>query len=136
MTGNEKRTKKVVEAKVEPIKVESPLKGGLTETTKGVIIGALITALIATMVILLVLAEKEDTSKKYSSNNGSKNEASTNLVKPEDYSDAMKEFYKYFESEEKTVIVFASSQCGYCVAQKPIVEAITEKYDINYFLVK
>lgn len=132
MTGNEKRTKKVVEAKVEPIKVESPLKGGLTETTKGIIIGALVTALIATMVILLILAEKEDTNEKTSSNNGSENGSSTNLVNPEDYSEAMKEFYKYFESEEKTLIVFASSQCGYCVAQKPIVEAITEKYDINY----
>lgn len=114
---------KKLEEKVEPIVVESPIKSGMNDITRGIIIGVLVTALIAGLIILLVLGQNE--SKKSGSSN-------KNLVEPSEYSDAMKEFYDYFESEEKTLIVWASSQCSYCVAQKPIVEAIAEQYDINY----
>lgn len=114
---------KKVEEKIEPVVVESPLKSSMSDTTRGIIIGVLVTALIAGLVILLVLGQND-------SKNG--DDPNKNLVEPSAYSDAMKEFYKYFESKEKTVIVWASSQCGYCVAQKPIVEAIAEQYDINY----
>ena len=89
------------------------------------------------LVVLLILGGKENsnnntTEEDNNKNNTASNSANKNLVDPEDYSDAMKEFYEYFESKEKTLIVFASSQCGYCVAQEPIVEAIAEQYDINY----
>ena len=120
MAKNTKNTNKVVEAKVEPIQVESPIKEGMSEVTKGVIIGVLVTALIATLIILLILGKNDENS-----NNNEKVDASQ-------YSEAMQEFYEYFESDELTLIVFASSQCGYCLAQEPIVEAIAEEYDINY----
>lgn len=120
MANKSKKIEKEEIKKVEPVVVESPLKSGMSETTKGIIIGAVVTALIAGLVILLVLGAKD----------GNNND--NNLVNPSDYSDAMKEFYEYFESEEKTLIVFASSQCGYCVAQEPIVEAIAKEYNINY----
>ena len=113
-----KNTKKVIEAKVEPIKVESPIKSGMSDLTKGVIIGSLVTALIATLVVLLILG------------NNDKNKE--NKIDVSQYSEAMQEFYEYFESDELTLIVFASSQCGYCLAQEPIVEAIAKEYNLNY----
>ena len=120
MANNSKKTKKVVEAKVEPIEVESPLKTGMSDLTKGVFIGSLVTALIATLVILLILGKNDGTTNKPGD------------VDLSQYSEAMQEFYEYYESDEKTLIVFASSQCGYCVAQKPIVEAIAKEYNLNY----
>lgn len=113
------------EEKETPITPESPIKRGMSDTTKGLIVGVLVTALVATLIILLILGKND-------ANSGTSTNGGTNLVAPEDYSDAMKEFYEYFESDEKTLIVFASSQCGYCVAQKPIVEAIAEEYGIKY----
>lgn len=120
MANKKKTPNKVVEAKVEPINVESPIKSGMSDVTKGVIIGGLVTALIATLVILLILGKNDE--------NGN----NTNKVDPSQYSEAMQEFYEYYESDELTLIVFASSQCGYCVAQEPIVEAIAKEYNINY----
>lgn len=118
MAKNTKKGNKVVEAKVEPIKAESPIKEGMSDVTKGVIIGSLVTALIAALVILLIL--------------GSNDKNKEPKVDTSQYSEAMQEFYEYFESDELTLIVFASSQCGYCLAQEPIVEAIAEEYDLNY----
>lgn len=118
MAKNTKKGNKVVEAKVEPIKAESPIKEGMSDVTKGVIIGSLVTALIAALVILLIL--------------GSNDKNKETKVDTSQYSEAMQEFYEYFESDELTLIVFASSQCGYCLAQEPIVEAIAEEYDLNY----
>ena len=117
-----KKEEKVVETK--PIEVESPLRTGMSDTTKGLIIGVLITALIAVMVILLVIAKNDD--KETSGGNN------VNIGDPSTYSDALNEFYDYFESSEKTLIVFASSQCGYCIAQEPIVVTLAEKYGFNY----
>lgn len=118
MAKNTKKGNKVVEAKVEPIKAESPIKEGMSDVTKGVIIGSLVTALIAALVILLIL--------------GSNDKNKEPKVDTSQYSEAMQEFYEYFESDELTLIVFASSQCRYCLAQEPIVEAIAEEYDLNY----
>lgn len=118
MAKNTKKENKVVEAKVEPIKAESPIKEGMSDVTKGVIIGSLVTALIAALVILLIL--------------GSNDKNKEPKVDTSQYSEAMQEFYEYFESDELTLIVFASSQCRYCLAQEPIVEAIAEEYDLNY----
>lgn len=118
MAKNTKKGNKVVEAKVEPIKAESPIKEGMSDVTKGVIIGSLVTALIAALVILLIL--------------GSNDKNKEPKVDTSQYSEAMQEFYEYFESDELTLIVFASSQCRFCLAQEPIVEAIAEEYDLNY----
>ena len=45
----------------------------------------------------------------------------------------MKEFNEEFNSKERTVIFYASSACGYCELQKPILETIAEDYDMEYF---
>ena len=50
-------------------------------------------------------------------------------------------FDKYYNSKELKVIYYASSQCGYCSLQTPILETIAKDYDslkaqmiVNIFL--
>lgn len=45
----------------------------------------------------------------------------------------MKEFDKKFNSKDRTVIYYASSGCGYCELQTPILKTIAEDYDMEYF---
>ena len=45
----------------------------------------------------------------------------------------IKEFNKYYNSKEREVVLFASSQCVYCDLQKPILKTVAEDYDIEYF---
>jgi len=45
----------------------------------------------------------------------------------------MKEFNYTYNSNEKKVIYYASSECGYCELQKPILEVIAKDYDIEYY---
>lgn len=44
----------------------------------------------------------------------------------------IKEFNKYYNSKEREIILFVSSECPYCDLQKPIIETIAEDYDIEY----
>lgn len=50
----------------------------------------------------------------------------------EETKEIMKDFNKEFNSKERTVIFYASSECGYCELQKPILETIAEDYDMDY----
>ena len=47
----------------------------------------------------------------------------------------MKDFYKYYNSKERTVIYYASATCGWCSLQTPILETIASDYDMDYFYV-
>ena len=47
----------------------------------------------------------------------------------------MDEFYEYFESKELKVIYYASSKCGYCELQTPIMEQIDKDYNIDYLYI-
>ena len=44
----------------------------------------------------------------------------------------MKEFDKYYNSEERTIIYYARTGCGYCQLQSPILERLAEVYDLDY----
>ena len=55
------------------------------------------------------------------------------IITSEETNEVMKEFNKVFNSKERKVIFFASSTCGYCELQKPILETIAEDYDMEYF---
>ena len=55
------------------------------------------------------------------------------IITSEETNEVMKEFNKQFNSKERKVIFFASSTCGYCELQKPILETIAEDYDMEYF---
>lgn len=54
------------------------------------------------------------------------------IITSEETNEIMKEFNKQFNSKERKVIFFASSTCGYCELQKPILETIAEDYDMEY----
>ena len=47
-------------------------------------------------------------------------------------SKTMKEFESAFNSKSRKVIYYASSKCGYCELQTPILETLAEDYDIKY----
>lgn len=47
----------------------------------------------------------------------------------------IKEFNEQFNSKERTIIYFSSSQCGYCSMQTPILEAIAADYDLDYYTI-
>ena len=51
----------------------------------------------------------------------------------EESSEILKEFYEEFNSKERTVIYYASSQCGYCELQSPILDTISDDYDMDYY---
>lgn len=45
----------------------------------------------------------------------------------------VKEFNKIYNSEERSVIYYASPTCGYCNMLSPILDTISEDYDMDYF---
>ena len=47
----------------------------------------------------------------------------------------MAKFNKYYNRNENTIIYYASSQCGYCEMQTPILEALAEQYDLDYLYI-
>ena len=47
----------------------------------------------------------------------------------------MRKFNNYFNSKERTVIYYASTTCGWCSLQTPILETIAEDYDLDYVYV-
>ena len=48
-------------------------------------------------------------------------------------SQIMKDFNNNYNSKDLKVIYYASSTCGYCELQKPILETVAGDYDIEYF---
>lgn len=50
-----------------------------------------------------------------------------------DSNKVVKEFNKLYKSEERTVIYYASPTCGYCSLLSPILNTISEDYDMEYF---
>lgn len=55
------------------------------------------------------------------------------IITSEETNEVMKEFNKQFNSKERKVIFFASSSCGFCELQKPVLETIAEDYEMEYF---
>lgn len=47
----------------------------------------------------------------------------------------MEKFNKYYNSKKKTVIYYASTTCGWCSLQTPILETISQDYDMDYLYV-
>ena len=116
--------KEVKREKVEETKIESPIKTGMSETTRGMIIGIVITALIASIIILLILGKNDD-------NKATKWGSNSNTVSNSNASE-MEKFNEYFKRKEPTLIVFAQDGCGWCGYQEPIVKRIGEMYNMDY----
>ena len=50
-----------------------------------------------------------------------------------DSNKVVKEFNKIYEKDEKSVIYYASPTCGYCALLSPILDTISEDYDMDYY---
>ena len=117
------KTKKVEEQSTKMVEhiEEEQHHTGMNETTRGIILGVVITSLIFSIIILLILARS-----------GNSTSTSGKVKRTSGDSEMLTSFHDAYESEEPTLIVFARSTCGWCELQKPIVERINEDYHINY----
>ncbi len=61
-----------------------------------------------------------------------KNNANSTPASAEESSEIMDNFYKYFNSKKTKIIFYASSTCGYCKLETPIMEQIDKDYEIDY----
>lgn len=66
----------------------------------------------------------------YQVNNKSNENNST--ISKEESNEIMDNFYKYFNSKKTKVIYYASSTCGYCSLETPIMEQISKDYDMDF----
>lgn len=57
------------------------------------------------------------------------------IIGSKESSEIMEKFNKTFNSKEIEVIYYHSTGCGYCELQAPILELVTEDYDIDYLSV-
>ena len=64
-----------------------------------------------------------------------KDSKTTNQVSTEESNEIMDDFYKYLNSKKTKIIYYASSTCGYCELETPIMEQIQKDYDIDYLYI-
>ena len=56
----------------------------------------------------------------------------SNTNQSEESNEIMDNFYKYFNSKKTKVIYYASSTCGYCSLETPIMEQISKDYNMDF----
>lgn len=84
-----------------------------SQKKKSIIIVAFLTILLIALIAILVISKLPSKEAKITVEN----------------------FDKYYNSKELKVIYYASSECGYCSLETPILESIAEDYDIDYLYV-
>ena len=55
------------------------------------------------------------------------------IIGSSESNEIVEEFNKNYNAKERKVIFYASSTCGYCDLQKPILETVAEDYEIEYY---
>ena len=104
-----------MEKNIEKTKEESIIK-----EKKKTIISSMILAIVALLLIgVFVVVELRE--------NG--------VIGSYESSEIIKIFGKAYNSKDRKVIYYASSTCGYCELQKPILETIAEDYNIDYYAI-
>lgn len=119
----EKESNKKVDNKEEKIKdeviVSDSKKNDEEKNNKTVLMILLaILLIIIGVCVYYQLEDKEDNEVSESTSN-----------------EILDKFYEYFNSKEAKIIYYASSSCGYCELQTPIIEQIDEDYDIDYLYI-
>ena len=105
----------------------NPIKNTISDKTRYIIIAFVTIALLALIIILIITGkDKNENNTKSNSNSVTERNTSTELLK---------EFYKQFDSKDLNVIYFASSACGYCSLEKPVLEQISKDYDMDYYAI-
>lgn len=54
------------------------------------------------------------------------------IISSKESNELMKKFNEYFNSEERMIIYYSSSNCVHCEQQTPILETVAEDYDLDY----
>ena len=83
----------------------------------------IITVLVAVIAIVLATVFIIDTLKQ----NGT--------IVSDEVKEIMDDFDEYYNSKSRTIIYYASSECGYCELQTPVLENIAEDYDLDYLYI-
>lgn len=124
--------KKVIEEQLEEVK-ETEIK---SETKKELVKEVendeqnnktILVVLLAILVIIVGICIY------YQIDNKDKNTSSE--VSETESSEIMDKFYKYYNSDDLKIIYYASSSCGYCELQNPIMEQIDKDYNIDYLYI-
>lgn len=55
------------------------------------------------------------------------------IIGSSESNEIVEEFNKNYNAKERKVIFYASSTCGYCDLQKPILETVAEDYEFEYY---
>ncbi len=90
----------------------------MSSEKKKTIIITVILALIATILIVIFVIN---------------NLKQSGTIASSDQKEIMDNFDKYFNSKDRTIIYYASSECSWCEIQTPILETIAEDYDLDYY---
>lgn len=113
-TKKEIKTETKEEIKEEVIVEESNKK--MTEKTKSIIL----TVILAVIALVLISFLAYDKFKQ------------EGYIMSKEQKEIMAEFYKYYNSEERTVIYYAKENCSWCELETPILETIASDYDMDY----
>lgn len=105
-------------------KEETPIKNTMSDKTRYTIIFVVVALFLALIIGLIVIGDKDNNN----TNNVATAERNTST-------EALVNFYKAFDSEDLKVIYFASSTCGYCSLEKPILEQIASDYNFTYYAI-
>lgn len=105
----------------------NPVKNTMSDKTRYIII-AIVTIVLLALIVILIITGKDENKNNTTNNSSSVAERNTST-------ESLKEFYKQFDSKDLNVIYFASSTCGYCSLEKPILEQISKDYDMDYYAI-
>lgn len=107
------------------------------EKKQTIILTIVLIIVAAALIIAFALTKPKNKNTTYSkdeSSNGGSSSSNTKVDEKES-EEIMKKFEEYFTSKDKEIIFYASSTCGWCSLQKPILDTIAEDYDMDYFYV-
>lgn len=103
------------------------------EKKQTIILTIILIIVAAALIVAFILTNPKIKNENYSSNKGS---SSTNTkIDEKEAEEIMKKFNEYYNKKERVVIYYASTTCGWCSLQTPILEVIAKDYDIDYYYI-
>lgn len=106
------------------------------EKKQTIILTVILIIVAAALIVAFALTNKNGIKLENYSSSGSSSgssSSSTNKVDEKEAEEIMKKFDEYFNSKERKIIYYASTTCGWCSLQTPILEVIANDYDIDYY---
>lgn len=121
---NDEQVTELVETKSEEINTLTEKNNNDNQGNKTVLV-----VLLAILVIIVGVC------LFYQIDDKNKDKGETTEVSEVESSEIMDKFYEYFNNKDAKIIYYASSTCGYCELQTPIMEQIDKDYDIDYLYI-